>query len=415
VATRRRSIAIRLAALGLGAMLLLGAGELVAALALRASGTEAPGADEARMPPSAVWLSRDEHRERKKDWFRYRIVCIGDSCTYGIGYKPHEAYPAQLERLLNEGQPFRRFEVLNLGIAGYSSHLGLTRLREMALGFEPDLLIASFGLNDKWRAEMSDLEAARAEASLPRRARYAIGALLERSHLFRLLQLGLAPVLRPQRQRFANLAVDYRVSLEQYRANLTAIAREARAAGTAVVFVSMAETPAIERLTEEGIEAFGREDWQGAADALQRLADIKYMYYPRPMYYLAQAYERLGDEALARRTMRLARQLAVIYPFPHAVPVDLEAVSVRSHLDGVVLAPDGHFDIYARYREALAAVGRDEGVPSLYMTGRDLVPSDFFDYCHLTPSGYAKVARAVAGLLQAEVLPRAAAGQGGAP
>lgn len=74
----------------------------------------------------------------------FRILCYGDSLTDGL---PETAWPLELQALLGPG-----FEVLDAGVAGYSSHQGLLRLQEDAKEFRPDLVIACFGWNDAMSA-----------------------------------------------------------------------------------------------------------------------------------------------------------------------------------------------------------------------------------------------------------------------
>ena len=42
----------------------------------------------------------------------------------------------------------RRFEVLNAGVAGYSSHQGVLRFLQEVDRYQPDLVLVSFGWND---------------------------------------------------------------------------------------------------------------------------------------------------------------------------------------------------------------------------------------------------------------------------
>lgn len=62
-----------------------------------------------------------------------RVASLGDSFTFGYGAHDHEAYPAQLERLLNARAStsgrYRRFEVINAGNGG-------TGTGEQALWFD---------------------------------------------------------------------------------------------------------------------------------------------------------------------------------------------------------------------------------------------------------------------------------------
>lgn len=82
---------------------------------------------------------------------RYRIICIGDSVTFGVPEelnKPGEAFPKQLEAILRTNFPGREIEVLNAGIHGYTSYQGLAQLKYRLVRYQPDLVIVQFGIND---------------------------------------------------------------------------------------------------------------------------------------------------------------------------------------------------------------------------------------------------------------------------
>jgi lysophospholipase L1-like esterase len=76
-----------------------------------------------------------------------RIICYGDSNTDG----PRDGgWPAELQRLLEEtrARSTARFEVLNAGVVGYTSHQGLLRFRREVAVYRPDVALVSFGWND---------------------------------------------------------------------------------------------------------------------------------------------------------------------------------------------------------------------------------------------------------------------------
>src|SRR5262245_46577047 len=102
MSTRKRRWSLRLASALLGLAVFLALGEAISAILLQYVAEPAPDEDETRNPPPEVWKARDENKSREKPWYRYRIVCLGDSCTYGLGVKTAETWPKQLERLLNE-------------------------------------------------------------------------------------------------------------------------------------------------------------------------------------------------------------------------------------------------------------------------------------------------------------------------
>ena len=76
-----------------------------------------------------------------------RVMCYGDSLTDG---PPKGGWPTWLGVLWKRCPPIpgRRVEVLNAGVAGYSSHQGLLRFLQEVDQYQPDLLLVSFGWND---------------------------------------------------------------------------------------------------------------------------------------------------------------------------------------------------------------------------------------------------------------------------
>jgi len=80
----------------------------------------------------------------------FRILCLGDSNTYGGGVERWEAYPARLEDTLNRAAGGRRFVVTNLGVPGTNSAQLLHRLPTYIASYTPDLLIVLIGVNDYW-------------------------------------------------------------------------------------------------------------------------------------------------------------------------------------------------------------------------------------------------------------------------
>ena len=77
-----------------------------------------------------------------------RILCLGDSWTFGMNVGQEQAYPQRLQTLLREAMPAGDFEVLNFGVLGYSSFQGLELLKQKAPVLKPDVVILGFGMND---------------------------------------------------------------------------------------------------------------------------------------------------------------------------------------------------------------------------------------------------------------------------
>src|SRR5262245_60615822 len=79
-----------------------------------------------------------------------RVVCLGDSNTYGIWVGKPAAYPQVLERLWNAAPGGQRLEVANLGYPGNNSSLLLSRFGEILHRYRPDAVTIMVGVNDFW-------------------------------------------------------------------------------------------------------------------------------------------------------------------------------------------------------------------------------------------------------------------------
>jgi acyl-CoA thioesterase-1 len=79
---------------------------------------------------------------------RPKIVAFGDSLTAGLGLLEQEAYPAVLQRKIDEAG--YKFEVVNAGLSGDTS-AGAVRRLDWALEGDVKVLIVAFGGNDGLR------------------------------------------------------------------------------------------------------------------------------------------------------------------------------------------------------------------------------------------------------------------------
>lgn len=91
-----------------------------------------------------------------------RIVCFGDSSTFGIGTPQNETWPAQLETALNADSEFlqtqlvpaspeTRVDVVNAGVPGYTSYQILRKMRREMKSLAPDVVLLTCANNDFWR------------------------------------------------------------------------------------------------------------------------------------------------------------------------------------------------------------------------------------------------------------------------
>jgi lysophospholipase L1-like esterase len=72
---------------------------------------------------------------------RIRVVCFGDSCTYGLGVRVDDAWPNVLG-----ADP--ALDVVNAGVPVYSSYQGALYADMRCPEWKPDVVVVEFGAND---------------------------------------------------------------------------------------------------------------------------------------------------------------------------------------------------------------------------------------------------------------------------
>lgn len=164
-----------------------------------------------------------------------RIVCVGDSCTFGYGLDEQDAWPSQLQRLLDVAYAgVAAFDVVNTGIPGYSTWQNRLQVERQLPGLEADLVVLlPSGHNDITGAlRFPDAERTAYNHSWQRR--------LEETRWYRTLD-----------QTFAGASVQtvmatpppgppdapWRVSPEATRENLAAMARAVADQGAAALLL----------------------------------------------------------------------------------------------------------------------------------------------------------------------------------
>ena len=171
----------------------------------------------------------------------FRIVCVGDSVTFGYRVprvfirRPREEgewlpYPALLEKWLRAANPGRSIEVIPLAAPGYSSHQGLAWLRRDIGWLKPDVVTVCFGWNDidlRGRSDAQVMNTAWPQVT----ARWAV------AHSQALLHI--TAWLRSVHARGGRVKPDTvrRVSPERFVANEMEMARLARSRGAAAVLI----------------------------------------------------------------------------------------------------------------------------------------------------------------------------------
>lgn len=217
-----------------------------------------------------------------------RVVCIGDSRTFGVWLhamktRTNNAYPIYLQELIDDAG--MRVEVINAGVIGYTSSQGLRQLVTRIINLQPDVIVASFGINDAAASWNPALRSAEPRSILAREALYAFAE-------FRILQLGMWAYHRLPGMFPEPMTVPWNDPSE-YRRHMQRIAEVGKAAGARIMFldqglrnISFADrNPAMRAREQNALEILGFDN----------LADLHETYD----VYQAIALEVANEEDIA--------------------------------------------------------------------------------------------------------------------
>ena len=93
----------------------------------------------------------------------HRMLCVGDSYTFGLYYRLEESFPARLESLLNHGadpDSRRPWAVINSGIPAQNTAQVVAALTEQLETFEPEVVVVLAGHNNRWNLADPEHESA---------------------------------------------------------------------------------------------------------------------------------------------------------------------------------------------------------------------------------------------------------------
>jgi len=141
---------------------------------------------------------------------RRTILCLGDSHTYGVFYPATDAYPGQLQRILDSRAP-GRYRVLTLGLPGMNSSEIAVRLVPWINQYQPYAVVVACGINNFWNRSDVDWPSGRPPAWY---------TTLRLYRFYRLLALRFHPTLKLEdtaRPDFVRTLKDAGRSGEAYR------------------------------------------------------------------------------------------------------------------------------------------------------------------------------------------------------
>lgn len=151
----------------------------------------------------------------------YRILALGNSCTFGWGISLEYTWTERLRKKLDKRYQNSKHEVINAGVPAYTSFQGKKYLFEELMVLEPDAVIITFGWNDHWAGIDGKPDS---EHKMPNRAFLGLQNLLNRTNLYRFMRkiiLGFSE--KPETLPFDQAPGIRRVPRQEFVSNLTEI------------------------------------------------------------------------------------------------------------------------------------------------------------------------------------------------
>lgn len=166
-----------------------------------------------------------------------RVVCIGDSLTFGMHLAEQNSYPSQLYDKL-QNRPGNSIDVRNAGISGHTSIQVLERLDRDVIAFCPDIVVVWIGTNDGMLRKYADSRSDRPFDKPP---------VLYRSVLLTTIYAWewLMPIVNLIRNSFGNVnGYTARVNPDEFKMALSSIFRKLKQAGiTKIIAVNIPRIP----------------------------------------------------------------------------------------------------------------------------------------------------------------------------
>jgi len=317
------------------------------------------------------------HDDTRKSENDYRVLCLGDSSTFGWRMDYDQTYPY----LLKEGlkQSLRNVQVYNHGVPGYTSFQSLLLFESIVDWVRPQVVIIYLGNNENSLAEYSDRERFKLtgrmlwlRAWLNRSLTYQfVKRLLIRAKPFKMtgtISLNQLSELSP------------RVRLEEYRENIIQIIKLAKHKGITPLIVTVpnhaghpylfnvpANNPQANLLLQKIEEKITKRQYESA------LVDLKNAERLAPDYYKIHFLKGKLSQLMERNSGITEYERALEnHPFPERLKKSYNEILFR---------------IATEYKERIV---------DLYKAFRDhpLGPDHLFmDACHPSQLGHKLIAQ----------------------
>jgi hypothetical protein len=190
-----------------------------------------------RAPINALGY-RDVDRAQPKPEGVKRVLCLGDSFTWGVGVMWDDAWPQRVERLVSRTRG-ERWEAVSLAEPGMNAVQQASRLESEGWGYGPDVVVLGYVLNDSEDENAAEARRARDWAEEEQQKKTAAPGLASRSALVRIVQSRIHATLENRRrvEGYRSMYADDYAGWAAARDALAAMGGMCRAKGVPFVVV----------------------------------------------------------------------------------------------------------------------------------------------------------------------------------
>jgi len=211
-----------------------------------------------------------------------RVVCLGNSCTFGYGVPDEVIYARQLEELLRQDAPQSQWEVVCAGVTGYASLQGMRFARRHLAEWQPDVVTICYGWNDHWIAAGG---VADRDQELPAQWKLALQNQLTHSRSYRWLKYLIFKIMASGGDDQPVQPV-LRVSPDDYTTNIANLVAYCRELGARVIVLT---APIADQnphpVLARGHQAYITSTRQIAAQLQTELVDAASAFEGHPEFY----------------------------------------------------------------------------------------------------------------------------------
>ncbi len=190
-----------------------------------------------RAPINALGYRDVDRGQPKPDGVK-RVLCLGDSFTWGVGVMWDDSWPQRVERLVSRTRG-ERWEAVSLAEPGMNAVQQASRLESEGWGYGPDVVVLGYVLNDSEDENAAEARRARDWAEEEQEKKTTSPSLASRSALFRMVRSRIHATVENRRRidGYRSMYADDYSGWAAARKALTAMGGMCRARGVPFVVV----------------------------------------------------------------------------------------------------------------------------------------------------------------------------------